>query len=674
MTTWLIDFETKSRLNLQAAAKKPGTNAFRYAAHPSTQVFCLGYRDVDGPDIRHVWFPGEPFPFAPRDTYVAFNAGFELVIWNLCCVRLYGWPQLAPEGITCMQAEGAYMGLPRSLDNVSKALCLGSQAKNKAGRRALLKMTRPAKATINDYAEYEDGEFLDDPKINQAVVEYCLQDVGAEQRMYECTQALPPLERKLWLLNHKLNSRGLPIDRALCENAHTLYLNELGRLQTIIADLTGGEVQSPTQTVELKNWLNRKGVPVTSVAVDELKHLTRDRLQSYPNCHDIRRVELVLEHRNLARDAAAGKFRATLAHAGPDDRCRGQFIYYQAGTGRWQTKGVNFGNLKRLRDDQIPGLLTLADRIAAASPDELDGIAFELAKPGVIPSIAKLARMVIKAPPGKMLAVRDYSSIEMNMLHWLANDEKTLKYIADFYAGKGDEPYKIAASKMYHVPIEQVNGTQRSAGKVYYLGCGYCASANSLAAFAEGYGIKMTYEEAKEMVSTYREDNHLVVNLWYDYLRAAKRAVETPGRRVEVKGIEFYMDGPTLKVLLRSGRELCYYRPKVVAGMYGPEIECTALSDGKGAKNGRRWLRISTLVENIDQAISRDLLADALLKCDQANLDVVLHVYDEIVIESDEAKVDADSNTLRDIMLDPPAWAKGLPLQVKGGCSPRYTK
>ena len=82
---------------------------------------------------------------------------------------------------------------------------------------------------------------------------------------------------------------------------------------------------------------------------------------------------------------------------------------------------------------------------------------------------------------------------------------------------------------------------------------------------------------------------------------------------------------------------------------------------------------LPVLIENLDQAISRDLMADALLKCHANNAPVVLHVHDEIVVEV-TATNDKAATMLQQIMEDTPAWAKGLPIAAKTGESVRYTK
>ena len=122
----VCDFETRSRVALSE------TNTYKYARHSSTEVLCLSY-SIDGGPI-HLWRPDEDFPFWhiwPDVRIIAFNAEFELVIWNFCCVPKYGWPELEPEYMDCLQARSAYAGLPRNLEDVSKCLGMAKEGKDK---------------------------------------------------------------------------------------------------------------------------------------------------------------------------------------------------------------------------------------------------------------------------------------------------------------------------------------------------------------------------------------------------------------------------------------------------------------------------------------------------------------------------------------------------------------
>ena len=120
MTSWGLDFETFSQIDL----KKSGLH--NYATDPSTGAHCLSY----GPDPEHIktWVEGEPFPqdlanhIAAGGIITAWNAAFELAIWNLCCVKKYGWLPLPISQVRCSMVRAYAMALPGALEDAAPAL------------------------------------------------------------------------------------------------------------------------------------------------------------------------------------------------------------------------------------------------------------------------------------------------------------------------------------------------------------------------------------------------------------------------------------------------------------------------------------------------------------------------------------------------------------------------
>lgn len=84
----------------------------------------------------------------------------------------------------------------------------------------------------------------------------------------------------------------------------------------------------------------------------------------------------------------------------------------------------------------------------------------------------------------------------------------------------------------------------------------------------------------------------------------------------------------------------------------------------------RDGLALSHNCENACQAICRDLLADAIVKCEQASLCPRIHVHDELVCQNTPDKL----NLLLEIMSEGPAWASDFPILVEGYAGDQWSK
>lgn len=661
----VIDFETRSRILLKKA------NSYKYARHPSTEVLCLAHGFPPS-----LWVPGQPFPFSDHSSnvYYAFNAEFEYNIWNSVCVGRHGWPTLDPEQLVCIMVQAYFLGLPRGgLDDVCKSLGLGHLGKDKDGNKIMTELTKPYRGRIQKEYEWyrgsvhgcivEGGAFKDDPYKHRRNEIYCQNDVVAEQIVNRITRPLPDVERKNWLVHREVNERGVPIDVNLCRNATWMCEMEKAALCERLQNLTKVEgMKSPDCLDKIKGWMeDEHGVRMRCMDEEIVKFHLKQKSLPKP-------VLKCLRIRMLYRDKAITKY-ASMLNNEVDGRCQGAHIHYKAGPGRSAGVGVNFLNLRRLDEDALDDNIALADEISAATDETRGSIYDRLSaeKPGVIPRLASMIRLAVCARPGNKLVVCDYSAIEMRMLHWLAEDEYNLRLIRDYDEGIGEEPYKIAAARIFKIPVEEVNKWQRGIGKVQILGSGYMAGGEKLAAFAAGYGIDLDIQEATELTTDYRLSNPMVKRFWYRVGRAATTAVDQ-NKHTRVGHVSFFMRGNTFIIELPSGRELKYYDPCLTEGPFGPEV--AALDQRSGQ---RKAVSLPILVENIDQGTSRDLLTDALSKCSRYSLPVVLHVYDEIVLEVPEDDNRSES-ILKGFMTTPPAWADGLPVAVGSGSHRRYIK
>jgi DNA polymerase len=671
----IADFETRSRLDLGS------TNIYKHARHSSTEVLVMSY-SIDGGPVQR-WHPGDPFPFAdywPDCTIVAFNSEFELVIWQNICTPRFNWPRLDPSQVDCLQARSAFAGWPRNLGDASTALGIAGVGKDAEGHKNMLTLCKPHRVKGSPIkqvgCEYFGGMFNADPAKHERNDQYCDQDVVAESLVHRMAPTLPAAEKELWLVHQEINDRGVPVDVDLCRNATKLVEREKTRLCKQLLDVTDFLVRTPNCLDKFKVWARRQGYPYHSMNDECITTYLREQQDIPPKLRE------ALTIRKLYRDAAVSKYQGMLDHAEADSRCRAAHVFYQAGPGRFAGAGVNFLNLRRLNESETQENVDWADSISEAddsryhSRQSLDEIYAELRlteeiengviSGGVIPMLGRMVRMAVCARPGNKLVVCDYAGIEYRKLHWLAGDEHTLKVIRDFDSGAGQDPYKLAAATIYNKSVTEITKAERQIGKVMVLGCGYMAGAATFSAFCESQGIDMDMERATEIVQHYRRMFPMVKKFWYDCGRCIVKAVET-GRRTELRNIEFFMEGCTLNVRLPSGRLMKYYDARVVDGLYGPEI--AALDQRTG---GIKAVGLPIVVENIDQGSSRDLLADALIRCGYAKLPVVLHCYDSILLEVPEHDNDS-AGVLGEIMSTAPVWAVGMPITGKVETSRRMT-
>jgi hypothetical protein len=613
-----------------------------------------------------------PMPFEADDFILAYNLEFELAAWVWCHENL-DWPELFPmDKYECLQARANYDGLPRRLAKVAKALGLGSLGKDDEGHRVMMRLTKPQ---CKGKQEYDGvlalhGEFDEDPDKHHRNEVYCLHDGRVERLVDQSTDRLPPKERELWPVHHAINTRGIPVDLDLCHNANRILELERNRLNDRLATLTCDRVETPDQLPALKEWMAEE------MGLSKLPSLTKETIPGFIESEDTpEHVAEALSIRVEARDAAVSKYQAIINHA-YNGRCRGQHRYYQAGTGRFQTTGVNFGNLRRLNDDLIDAQMAMCDTIASCKTDaEIYDVwqqMLQASRPGpsVIAQLAQPIRMAIKAPPGQKIAVCDLSAIEMRGLWWAAGDWARMKQLLLFDQGIGIEPYKMMAATCLGIPVEEVGKKERGIGKGIELGSGYVSGARSIQAFLKIYGCHVDLETAEKWKNIYRKEHPHVKRYWYRLYDACLDAVRSPGTEHVVGPITMYMARNRLNMRLPSGREIRYYDPVITDGMYGPEIECCNIGQKGGDK---RWLTMPIAVENSVQGLCRDLLTEAMVRAHNEGLEIVLTVYDEIVIQCHEDD-DQSPKLLQQIMEDAPDWAVKFPISTSLGESKRYTK
>jgi DNA polymerase len=162
-------------------------------------------------------------------------------------------------------------------------------------------------------------------------------------------------------------------------------------------------------------------------------------------------------------------------------------------------------------------------------------------------------------------------------------------------------------------------------------------------------------------VNDWRESNQNIVRFWYACENAAKTAV---AKRVPVQlnWLTFGFESGFLTIKLPSGRKLFYAKAGIGQNRFGsPSVTYM------GVRTAKNWAEIETyggrLVENITQAVARDLLFHSIKTLTEHGIDIIMHVHDEVVCEVPKSAVAEKICTL---MSQIPAWAEGLPLKADG--------
>lgn len=682
-----LDFETRSDLDL----RKVGLHV--YARGKNTDILCAGYAFDN--EAVYLWWPGDPFPQRLADHIKqggeihAHNANFEFELANNAGHKV-GFPEVHIEQMTCTMAMAYAMSLPGSLEGCAAALGI-HERKDLEGGRVMLQLSKPREIRA-------DGSIVwwDDFERLQRLGEYCRQDVVVERAAGRRMLRLSPYEVKIWEMDQRINSRGIAVDIPTVTNAMILVEKEKDRLNAEIQVISNGQISTCTAVQQIKDYLAFYGIAAESIDKASILELLAGDI--HPT------ARRVLELRQEAGKATTSKFASMLTRASPEDhRVRGAYQYSGANTRRWAGRGLQLQNLQRPTFSQKT-IEQLCDAIGAGMNAEELTILY--GPPLTI--LSGCVRAFLQAGDGCELITGDFSAIEARVIAWLAGQEDVLLLFA-----KGEDVYVHAASAIFGVPPHAISSDQRQVGKVAILALGYGGGVKAFQEMARGYGVQMapayTYlwgradqrqrdwvekafkengkkfeisrEEyiASDLTKTFwRLANPLIVEYWED-LEAAVIIAVREGKRSVGHGnrqVVFLKKGSFLWCQLPSGGVLCYPYPEIRKTVTPWGQEKDLLTYMSEEAQSRKWIRVSTyggsLAENITQAVSRDIQADAMLRLDSRGYPIVLHTHDEIACELPIGE--GSLSEMSRIMSQVPAWAEGLPIAVKGWSGKRYRK
>lgn len=649
--TLSIDLETFSDVDL----KKCGV--YKYAESPNFEILLFGV-SVDGGEVTvYDLASGGTVPEgiirALSDDSVikwAYNASFERVCLSVWLRRNY--PQhfssysiegdtvrnyLAPSSWRCSLVWGAYMGLPLSLEGIGKVLKLENQkmSEGKALIRYFCVPCKPTKANGGRTRNLPEH----DPVKWSTFISYNKRDVETEMAIQKKLSKFPAPDF-LWEeyhLDQEINDRGIQLDMVLVEQAIAIDERSREELSAKMRQLTA--LENPNSVQQMKEWLTKHGLEVDSLDKKAVKEL----LKTAPP-----ELAEVLELRRKLAKSSVKKYQAMQNAVCADGRARGMFQFYGANrSGRWAGRLIQLQNLPQNHMAHLEDARSLVRSGDYALLSALYDSVLEV--------LSELIRTAFVPRDGYKFIVSDFSAIEARVLSFLAGESWRLKVFAE----NGDI-YCASATAMFHVPVEKhgQNAHLRQKGKIAELALGYGGSVGALKSMG-ALEMGLAEEELQPLVDAWRTSNPNIVQLWWDVDNAVKTTVRQR-LDTETHGIRFRYRSGMLFIILPSGRQLCYVKPKMGTNKFGGE---SVTYEGVGST--KKWERIESygpkFVENIVQAISRDILMYAMRTL--SHCFIVGHVHDELIIE---CSMDVSPDAVCEQMGRTPPWIGGLNLRADG--------
>ncbi len=656
----------------------PAVGAAAYSEHSSTEILSLAYDLKKGAGAQ-LWKPGMPLPtdlfehLAQGELIEAWNVSFEYFIWSNVCTARMGWPELPVEQLRCAMAKARAWSLPGKLEKAAEVLSAAEQ-KDPKGNLLIRKLCVPRSPTKRD--KRLRCTYPDSPEDFEALYSYCIQDIKAEASVSHMTPDLQPQELDLWLLDQRINYRGMAIDREALDNCIDIVNQAQNKYTAELQQITQGAVQTAGELKKLLQWLNANGLYMPSLDAATIKAtLERDDLPE-----PCRRV---LEIRASLGASSVKKLFAIERRLCRDNRLRDLFAFCGADrTGRWAGRGPQPHNLPN--SGPLPDWDMQAAEAALETIATRDLATVETIGGDALGVISGCLRGLFCAAPGYELICSDYSAIEAVILAFLAGEEWRMEVFKTHGL-----IYEASASKITGIPFEDfirhkkekgVHHPLRSKlGKVAELASGYQGSVGAWKQF--GASEFLSDEEILANVQAWRKASPAIVSFWYKVEEAVITAIQNPGKAAYYQGLTFGVKDDVLYCRLLSGRLLSYHSPRLHPDTtpYGRSVlRITYMGWNSDYMKGPvGWMRMDTyggkLTENIVQATARDVLAYGMLNLDRAGYDIVLHVHDEIVAEV--ATGGGSIEEFERIMGTMPVWCSEWPIKAAGGWrGKRYRK
>ncbi|HFI0426479.1 TPA: DNA polymerase [Streptococcus suis] len=635
-----IDIETYCEIDL----RKSGV--YRYAEDNSFEILLFAVSIDNGPvtvyDLTKEKLPQDILEVLVDDRVIkwAFNASFERVCLSNWLKKyhpeLLSFGFLSPVSWRCSMIWSAYLGLPLSLEGVGTVLKLKDK-KMREGADLIRYFCVPCKPTkvnggrVRNFPHHAPDKW-------STFIDYNRRDVEVELAIKERLKNFP-VPDFVWdeyLQDQIINDRGIGIDFDFVKAAIKIDAESKVKIQEELKALTG--LENPNSVLQMIGWLREHGITTDSLDKKAVKELLKTVDET---------TAQVLKLRQQAAKSSVSKYQAMMNCVCKDGRARGMFQFYGANrTGRWAGRLVQLQNLPQ---NHLPDLEE-ARNLFRTGDLEATELLYDTQD-----TLSQLIRTAFVPSKGKKFIVCDFSAIEARVLSHLAGERWRSKVFE-----QGKDIYCMSASQMFGVPVEKhgQNSELRQKGKIAELACGYGGSVGALKAMG-AIDMGLSEEELQPLVNSWRLANPNIVLFWWDVDRAVKTAVKEliP---TSTHGIQFEVRSGILFITLPSGRKLAYIKPRIGENQFGG-VSVTY----EGTGTAKRWERLASygpkFVENIVQAISRDILAYSLKQLKEFK--IVGHVHDEVIIECPmEQKLDK----IASLMGIAPDWMSDINLRADG--------
>jgi DNA polymerase len=655
MTTLWLDLETYCTVPIKHGAH-------RYAEEAEVMLVAVAVDDQP----TDVWDCTQGHADWRQRLQAMIDAAHTVVIHNSAFDR------------TVLRHQGVYVPLDKIEDTMVMALAhslpasLGTlcdvlgvpvdKAKDKSGKKLIQLFTSPCprnwkirRATAETHAD-EWTNFI----------EYARLDVDAMRNIYG---RIPRWnythgECHLWRIDQGINDRGIAVDVDLAKAAIRAFRRASGSLAARAASLTGGEVSNTTQREKLLGYLRNARrlelVDLTKATVEtllkgELDPLTRE----------------LLEIRQQASATSPAKYGALMDAASTDGRLRGTMQFCGAArTGRDAGRIFQPQNLPR-SPDWFDG--DEQEQTIAAMKLDVEDILYD----NVSERCAFAVRGCLVAAKGKKFVIADLSNIEGRVLAWMAGEQWKIEAFKAYDRGEGADLYKVTAGRILGKdPFDVTKSERQTQGKVPELAGGYGGGLGAYRKMGGAVFDAMDDDTIMGIVHAWRKAHPATKRFWYDIEGAARSAARTEGESFAVRGDMARFDrmqGPDgvwyVRCRLPSGRYLCYRSMHI-------NEDAKLVYEGLNQFT-RKWELQETyygkLVENIVQAVARDVFMTGMRRAEENDYPVVLRVHDELVCEVPAHKGYV-ADVLAAMMSTNPSWSIGLPLSAAGFESLRYRK